>query len=389
MKHLLLAVTGMSPQVITETLYAMHQQGQHVDELKVITTSRGQKEIWLNLMVGAPGCPGVLQQLINDYDLPAVKFNQDSIYVISDAQGNPLSDARTEEEHDAMADYITKVIQQETANRDQVIHASLAGGRKTMTFFMGYAMSLFGRPGDTLSHVLVEEAFESSNFFYPTPYSKAIKTRTGRTEDAKDARVSLANIPFVRMRDEIPAHLLDGKLDYTEAVNILNIAHEDHPLIIDLIDNKVCIAHLEAKLSPNDLAFYIWFIKQQAKTPEGVERPRANTVNAQYADSFLDEYMNLNSPKDGLLGAIIDPEADLELQKKHRAAFERGSEGYGMTMNYFSEKRTNVNKSLRAAFGKQLAEQIGIMNEKRGPYSLAIPLERVVLKGIDGEQTVV
>ncbi len=39
MKNTLLAVTGLSPQVITETLYALHQNNRKVDGIHVITTS--------------------------------------------------------------------------------------------------------------------------------------------------------------------------------------------------------------------------------------------------------------------------------------------------------------------------------------------------------------
>ena len=38
MKTVMLAVTGLSPQVITETLYALHQSSRHVDAIHVITT---------------------------------------------------------------------------------------------------------------------------------------------------------------------------------------------------------------------------------------------------------------------------------------------------------------------------------------------------------------
>jgi CRISPR-associated protein (TIGR02584 family) len=35
---------------------------------------------------------------------------------------------------------------------------SIAGGRKTMGFYAGYALSLYGRAQDRMSHVLVEES---------------------------------------------------------------------------------------------------------------------------------------------------------------------------------------------------------------------------------------
>ena len=43
MKNILLAVTGLSPQVITETLYALHQINRRVDAIHVITTRDGKE----------------------------------------------------------------------------------------------------------------------------------------------------------------------------------------------------------------------------------------------------------------------------------------------------------------------------------------------------------
>ena len=45
MKNILLAVVGLSPQVVTETLYALHQQGRGVDAIHLITTREGKEAI--------------------------------------------------------------------------------------------------------------------------------------------------------------------------------------------------------------------------------------------------------------------------------------------------------------------------------------------------------
>ena len=47
MKRILLAVTGMSPQVITETLYALNVEGEAWPHaLRLITTSKGRNTLW-------------------------------------------------------------------------------------------------------------------------------------------------------------------------------------------------------------------------------------------------------------------------------------------------------------------------------------------------------
>ena len=55
-------------------------------------------------------------------------------------------------------------------------------------------MTLFGRPQDRLSHVLVPEPFESSwGFFYPTPYSRIISIRDNKLIDTAKEAVRFSN----------------------------------------------------------------------------------------------------------------------------------------------------------------------------------------------------
>lgn len=42
MKHILLCLAGMTPQIITETCWALYQKrGEQIDEIRVITTLEG------------------------------------------------------------------------------------------------------------------------------------------------------------------------------------------------------------------------------------------------------------------------------------------------------------------------------------------------------------
>jgi hypothetical protein len=52
MKHILVAMTGLSPQVITETIIALHQRSQRVDAIHVIITRDGKEMIFVNLPAG-------------------------------------------------------------------------------------------------------------------------------------------------------------------------------------------------------------------------------------------------------------------------------------------------------------------------------------------------
>ena len=54
-KRILLAVCGLSPQVITEALYALITQGRGVDEVHVITTRQGRDAIHAQVLASGEG----------------------------------------------------------------------------------------------------------------------------------------------------------------------------------------------------------------------------------------------------------------------------------------------------------------------------------------------
>ncbi|WP_273049967.1 CRISPR-associated ring nuclease Csm6 [Pseudoalteromonas sp.] len=136
MKNVLLIVTGASPQVLTETLFALYQHGKPMP-------TDGLFE------------QGHLAKLIADYQLP-----NENIWLMEDDKGQPINDAKSEIEQTYMADFITRKVFELTNKNDISIHASIAGGCKTMAFYLGYAMSLLGREQDSLSHVFVNDEFE-------------------------------------------------------------------------------------------------------------------------------------------------------------------------------------------------------------------------------------
>ena len=91
----------------------------------------------------------------------------------------------------AVADQILAFIRHLTADPTTRLHCSLAGGRKTLSVLLGFALQLFGRPQDTLLHVLVDEELEGHrDFFYPTRAPHLISTKDDRRVDARTVRVA-------------------------------------------------------------------------------------------------------------------------------------------------------------------------------------------------------
>jgi CRISPR-associated protein (TIGR02584 family) len=185
--RILLAVTGLSPQVVTETLFALARQGpEHLPtQVHILTTADGADRVRLLLLSRKPGW---FHRLRRDYGLPAIAFAEANLHLLTDRRGRPLNDIRTPEENALLADQVTALVRRFTSDPASQLHISLAGGRKTMGFYAGYALSLYGRERDRLSHVLVSPPFESHpQFFYPAPRSRTIYGRDRRPLDAATA----------------------------------------------------------------------------------------------------------------------------------------------------------------------------------------------------------
>jgi CRISPR-associated protein NE0113 (Cas_NE0113) len=120
---------------------------------------------------------------------------------------------RSEADSIAFGNAVCEVVQRETRDEEATVHLSLAGGRKTMSFHGGAAMTLFGRPQDELSHVLVHPPSleqRDADFWWP-----------GHN---KPGDIELSLVPFVRVRGRLPRMMLERKMDYARYVAQVNAA---------------------------------------------------------------------------------------------------------------------------------------------------------------------
>ncbi|MDP8101358.1 CRISPR-associated ring nuclease Csm6 [Phocoenobacter atlanticus] len=262
--RILLSVTGMSPAVVTETLYALVTEKNFIPtEIKVITTQQGKNKLLeslLGIVGGRKEKEGALSKFIKDYgkkyQFNHIHFDENSIIVIEDQSGQKLGDIRSADENTLASDQIVSLVGNLCQNEETALHVSIAGGRKTMGFFLGYALSLYGREQDSLSHVLVDEIFENvPDFYYPTPTSYKINDRNGREIDATNAKVMLAEIPWVRLGLGVPDDLKENKITYSESVAKAQALLKAPSLTFvdgkDGIDNRlVKFGDKEIKLAP-------------------------------------------------------------------------------------------------------------------------------------------
>ena len=165
-RHLLLCVAGLTPQIITETLYALtQQQRERIDEIRVITTLRGRNRIVQSLLDPQQGR---FTAFCRDYgiDPASIAFSEETITLLRTPDGRMLDDIRSVDDNGHAANQICEIVRELTRDPRTRLHASAAGGRKTMSIYLTAAMQLFGRTQDRLSHVLVSEPFETHPEFY-------------------------------------------------------------------------------------------------------------------------------------------------------------------------------------------------------------------------------
>lgn len=266
-RRILLAVTGLSPQILTETLYALGVGAEEggvafiPTEIHLLTTQEGAR-LARTALLHPNG--GQFHALLADYpQLGQPVFDDRHIHIIHDAAGLPLADIRTPEENASAADNITALMAELTRDENAKLHVSIAGGRKTMGFYLGYAFSLFARPQDELSHVLVSSPFEGHpEFFFPPATPKRLATRDGRHIDTADARITLARIPVVRLRHGQPKALLNGQASFGETVATIQKSLEPAHLAINLRTREVRCGGSPVKLTPALLAWFAWWARQ-------------------------------------------------------------------------------------------------------------------------------
>ena len=214
----LFAVTGMSPAVITETVWALAHEKPAVfpDRIIVVTTVAGRAAIQRELFDTSiwDKLRAALAPKIRVHPRSSVKplrfgTTADDIRVFTrgDAHGHSveLEDIRTPADNEAAADFLLCQLRSFTENPDVSLICSIAGGRKTMGTLLYACLSLIGRETDRLTHVLVSEPYDDvrlrPRFYFPTQPAAKLLTPDGEKLPAIKARIDLADVPFVPLRN--------------------------------------------------------------------------------------------------------------------------------------------------------------------------------------------
>lgn len=262
MRNVLIITVGTTPQIVTETVYALLIRPEPFvpDEIQLVTTTTAASA--LEALVGPDGKLRELYAYLGrqrDLVVPAM------VPVVDDG-GQAVADVRSEREAIAFGNTVTRLIAGYERRSDVKVHVSLAGGRKTMGWYAGAALSIFGHDQDELSHVLVEPpGLEGCpDFWWPVvrdhwlPH-RFLKDEAGNPKrfNAGACRVDLALIPFVRLAPILSeAAFPEGKVDYAAVVDTVRESVAAYRVCLILDDRALVVGRQRLRLPQKIFALY-------------------------------------------------------------------------------------------------------------------------------------
>ncbi len=354
---------GLFPQVLTETVYALTMRTSPAfipTEIHVITTLAGQKAAMQDLIEPKDN---PLNQMALDYglsDLTTVLLTE-NIHVIRSQSGQLLDDISDVNDNVATADQIAELLLELTADSNAALHVSIAGGRKTMGFLLGYSLSLFGRPQDRLSHILVDPRLESHpQFFYPRPQPATLYDRAGSPVVATPDMVSLADIPFVRLREGLSEELLTGKATYSDAVMAADELLQPPEMEIDIpAQAMICHGHI-IELAAAEFAFVALLATERATSTHDEGSLRWDEISVR---AYLDFYERTPRPVARTIETLLENGADQE---------------------WFSMRVARVNAAIRKALALGAKPYLLKSSGKRPYTKIGFDLPRSSILIVDG-----
>lgn len=370
MKLAMIGVVGLSPQVVTEAVYALAGEGRQVDEIHLITTRSGRDEIMKQLL--APG-DGRLAALCREYNLRLPDCGPHTLRVV---RGNDveIDDIITQDDNENLLALCLDTAWQHTGRDDCAVAFLVAGGRKTMTSCLTLAAQLYGRPCDRIYHVLVSPEFESCrDFWYPPRRSVPVELHDRRgnpyRKESRYASVRLVPVPFVSLRDRLDKTLLEKPRCPAELIASL-VRDKGKKLIVDVAENRIVYGNQECDLNPAHMALYAWFVRNKKECAEAESGSCRGCVTC-YCDVV------------DVLEAGRAIRAFYRRVPGSRLVEEMSDTGIaGLTAENFRSYRARINGRLREAFGTAAAEQLAISSVGNRPttrYGIKIDSDRIRL----------
>lgn len=290
-KNILICVSGLTPQIVTETLFCLaYKQKIQIDEVYVLTTKRGRDVILgRDIHPVTPKTPlkDEIENLCKKYKLKKPLFEENDTHIIvAKEESIELPDIRSDKDNILFPNKICEFLRNKSSDPDNVLYCSITGGRKSMSVHLANALSIFARENDRLVHVLTKEEHEFKGFY---PQTK---------EEIKD--LELADLPFVRLRPILSAEIkrpdllasnFDDIVKFTQAQ--LKALAPSNKLIIDIERRELRFGNGKIDLEHLEFLFYYFFVDSKEKGESNISVQKFISDETKYR--FI-EYYNTYYP---------------------------------------------------------------------------------------------
>jgi len=335
---------GRTPQIVTEALYALHEQGRFPSRVIILTTEAG-RELCHGLLLHPQ--EGHIARLLADTGRSADSLPITEADILTPSR--PVADIETEEDSRAFFELCLETVFLLARHPDSELLFSIAGGRKTMSAALALAVQCYARPQDSMFHVLVPREQESNpQFFYPVP-------------PFEDVHITLTPVPFFRMRGQLPPELLHSP------ASLEALSHVCLPLVplaaeLDFSHRSLNCEGRSLCLPPALFAVYAFFALEKAPCPKGVQvcpdECRACSLVWTDIEPRLDDILHL-------------------YQQVETKALARGTSGIlHLSVENFRSSLAKLKKMLAQTFGETTGARLSIVSERRNgtaAYALRIP----------------
>ena len=318
-------MAGLSPAVVTETLYALAVKRRPAiipKRVCIITTEDAYGQLVSTLL----GSGGRIRRMVREYGLPqhAMRCTHEDIFVVQSKSGRPLEDIRSSSDSRAAGETIARILSDLRSDPDVELHCSLAGGRKTMGALMALALQLIARPSDRLYHVLVNEPFERIREFYYPPRRPCYYDLNGERIDSRKARIDLAEVPFIRM-GSIAETLGIGTEDLIRRTamiqNAMDCAFKCPFIDVDRSRRAIRIGAAQVRLPPQEFILYFLhaFLRRNCASCARMHaggcaacHPSDQEIFDVHRLTLLADYRQLREAEDTRLHAILSHQGGAE-----------------------------------------------------------------------------
>ena len=405
-KRILIIVCGLTPQVVTECIHGLINSDKPFIPTKVVIittqmglTDKGGLDDKLGNECRYESCiEDLVKRKIPNVTKDSLEHltYKNIIKHIVTVNDKPCDDVHNEASLLSLGNLLVEVLVKYCSDDNSAVNVNIAGGRKSMSYLAGLALTLCGRFQDRLSHVIISEPLleNDPSFFYPdiltNNYYVLENDGNEQAIPAASVKIMLAQIPFICTNQLLVKNQILTTNQIAKKKNILEslveeinnaIYTDEIPKVIFNTRNGICACNgIKIDFAPNELQTYYAICKLHLL---------GKYLTAQPTDEMCEDftkYAKIITPG----GSNHDKRPIDEITKiedsltgKSQNIFG-GNQGFNLSdlknsddkdalikarNKFFSPRRTDANKRLKSALGRLLCQKFEILSVGKNPSS--------------------